>query len=167
MRFQEKLVFLMNLTSTTNKSLAASMQVHPSMISRLRQGHSDAPCTVEYTRAMSKYFAQHITTDYQRAALAETLEQRQLRLLLREDVLAESICTWLSGRETGSGEGLRMMISNLDAQPSANVDGFYRAISTLSSPRASAAPITATRASAWRCSHFCAGCCFWSARASL
>lgn len=43
MTFAEKLVFLMELTATSNKQLAEAVNVDPSLISRLRNARRDAP----------------------------------------------------------------------------------------------------------------------------
>ena len=77
MQFYEKLIFLLNLTQSTNRILAHELQVDPSLISRLRTGTRGIPRNREHIKAMSSYFAKRCTTEYQRQALSGMLGFRQ------------------------------------------------------------------------------------------
>ena len=46
-QFYEKLIFVMNLTQTTNRELALAAQVDPSIISRFRSGKRGIPRNLE------------------------------------------------------------------------------------------------------------------------
>ncbi len=76
MQFYEKLIFLLNLTQTTNRMLAQELQVDPSLISRFRTGRR-LPRNREHIKSMSSYFARRCTTEYQRQALSQMLGIRQ------------------------------------------------------------------------------------------
>ena len=72
MQFYEKLIFVMNLTQTTNRELALAAQVDPSIISRFRSGKRGLPRNLELLRSMSDFLAERCTGEYQRRALSET-----------------------------------------------------------------------------------------------
>lgn len=96
MQLYEKLVFIMDLTKTSNRVLAREIQVDPSLISRLRTGSRGIPRNPDHFKAMAPYFAKHCTTDYQRMALAEMLGIRPA-LTMKTDQLTELIYYWLCG----------------------------------------------------------------------
>lgn len=97
MLLSEKLNFLMELTSTTNKHLAMAIHVDPSLISRFRSGQRKIPQNHPYLVQMSDYFSRLVKTDYQQAVLAETLGNKRLKLSMTPETLGEMICDWLSG----------------------------------------------------------------------
>ena len=55
MQFYEKLIFVMNLTQTTNRELALAAQVDPSIISRFRSGKRGIPRNPEPLRSMADF----------------------------------------------------------------------------------------------------------------
>ena len=97
MLFSDKLIFLMDLTGTSNLALAKEIGTNPAQISLMRTGQRGAPQKAGRLRAMAEYFAKKSTTAYHRAALAETLERQQLKLTLEPYELADEIYIWLSG----------------------------------------------------------------------
>ena len=66
MQFSEKLIFLMNITQTSNKELAVELGVDRSLISLLRSGKRGVPKNV---KRMARVFAERSTADFQRYAL--------------------------------------------------------------------------------------------------
>ena len=70
MQFYEKLIFVMNLTQTTNRELALAAQVDPSIISRFRSGKRGIPRNPEPLRSMAdflhgciRYRSRYVFTD--------------------------------------------------------------------------------------------------------
>ena len=56
MQFNDKLIFLMNITQTTNKELANNISVDPSLISLLRSGNRKQPQKINHIKNMA-YFS--------------------------------------------------------------------------------------------------------------
>lgn len=100
MIFSDKLIYLMSLTNTSNKQLSIVVSLDPSLISRLRNGRRGLPQNLDYVKVMAKYFAQKITTDYQRSSLAETIGQNYLKLRLEIPVLSENLYHWMINQDT-------------------------------------------------------------------
>ena len=96
MQFYEKLIFLLNLTQTTNRMLAQELQVDPSLISRFRTGSRRLPRNREHIKSMSSYFARRCTTEYQRQALSQMLGIRQA-FTMKKEPLSEILYYWLCG----------------------------------------------------------------------
>ena len=94
MTFAEKLVFLMQLTSTSNKQLA--VKVDPSLISLLRSARREAPKNPDYMRAMSAYFAKKCGVGYQRIALSEVMGREQIPAEASPASLADMLFLWLT-----------------------------------------------------------------------
>lgn len=97
MVFSDKLNFLMNITQTSNKELAAGISVDRSLISLLRTGKRGIPRNPEHISHMATFFARRCTADFQRHALSEMLGQTMLRSSMPTEVLAGRISKWLSG----------------------------------------------------------------------
>lgn len=95
MIFSDKLNFLMNLTQTANKDLAAGISVDRSLISLLRTGKRGMPRNRDHISHMALFFAQRCTADFQRHALSEMLGQTILRSSMPTDVLAKYLEKWL------------------------------------------------------------------------
>lgn len=96
MIFTDKLNFLMNITQTSNKELAAGMSVDRSLISMLRTGKRGKPKNQEHISHMALFFAKRCKADFQRNALSEMTGQTILRSAMPTDMLAEYIAKWLS-----------------------------------------------------------------------
>lgn len=92
MQFSEKLIFLMNITQTSNKELAMELGVDRSLISLLRSGKRGAPKSV---KKMARFFAERSTADYQRYALADMLGMLALRSALPVQEVADCLEKWL------------------------------------------------------------------------
>jgi hypothetical protein len=91
----DKLLFLMKLTDTSNKMLAAALSVDQSVISRLKNGRRAVPKNSTYVEGMANFFSTKVLTDYQRTTLAEALKQPNLKFTKQPKLLAESILSWL------------------------------------------------------------------------
>lgn len=57
MDFSSKLNFLMNITQTSNKELAKSIYVDPSLISHLKSGNRKRPHNHQHIVNMAEFFA--------------------------------------------------------------------------------------------------------------
>lgn len=106
MQFYEKLIFLLNLTQSTNRMLARELQVDPSLISRLRTGTRGVPRNREHVKAMSSYFAKRCTTEYQMQALSEVLGIKHAYAMKKEQ-LSEILFYWLCGENDEVGRFMR------------------------------------------------------------
>ncbi|NLV20851.1 MAG: transcriptional regulator [Syntrophomonadaceae bacterium] len=94
MEFHEKLDFLMNITKTSNRSLAQHTFLDASHISRLRRGERKLVKEADYLKNMAAYLARQFTEEYQKKALLEALQQPAV-LLQSPDLTAEAIYHWL------------------------------------------------------------------------
>lgn len=74
MLFHEKLDFLMNITKTSNRTLAKKVALDASYVSRLRNGQRQPAKQENYLRPMAQYFAQSCTDELQRIALGDALK---------------------------------------------------------------------------------------------
>lgn len=97
MTFSDKLNFLMKITQTSNKELAADISVDRSLISLLRNGRRGMPRNHEHISHMALFFAGRCTADFQRSALAEMLGHAILRSPMPANILADYLDKWLSG----------------------------------------------------------------------
>ena len=95
MQFSDKLVFLMNITQTSNKELASGISVDPSLISLLRTGKRKQPRNVIHIHNMAAFFAKKCSADFQRNALAEMLGQSSICATMPTDILEKRLETWL------------------------------------------------------------------------
>lgn len=106
MQFYEKLIFLLNLTQTSNRILAQELKVDPSLISRLRTGTRGVPHNRDHIKAMASYFARKCTTDYQRQAVSGMLGIKQA-LTMKTEQLSEILYYWLCGDTDEVGRFMR------------------------------------------------------------
>lgn len=97
MRFADKLSFLLHLTETSNKELAAALSVNPSLISLLRTGKRELPKNPAYLHQMAAFFARHSAADFKRHALSEMLNQASISPTMPTDVLTTYLENWLRG----------------------------------------------------------------------
>ncbi|QUH25007.1 transcriptional regulator [Serpentinicella alkaliphila] len=98
MKFYEKLDFIMNITKTTNSTLAMYTSLDSSHISRLRRGERKLVKNAGYLNKMATYFANHCTEAYQHKALAEALKKTP-DLFCEPEKAAEQIYLWLVGND--------------------------------------------------------------------
>lgn len=73
MDFSSKLNFLMNITQTSNKELAKSIYVDPSLISHLKSGNRKRPHNHQHIVNMAEFFAKKSQAEFQRNAISEML----------------------------------------------------------------------------------------------
>lgn len=100
MQFYEKLVFVMNLTQTSNRELASAIQVDPAVISRFRNGKRGIPRNPEPLRSMALFIAGRCTGEYQRQALSEMMGSKRV-ITAKKDQLSEFLFYWLCGDPDG------------------------------------------------------------------
>ena len=91
----KKLDFLMNITNTSNNTLATYISYDPSHISRIRYGKRNIPKKVEFLLPVSEYFAYKIKTDYQIKILKKQLNIKDNKKL-DDTQLTKYIYQWLS-----------------------------------------------------------------------
>lgn len=98
MLFPDKLVLIMQVTSTSNKQLAEALRVDPSLISRFRKGTRSVPQNSEYYEYMGRYFANKCTSD-QIITLSEIIGNYRLSANSSSGKAAAAIAQWLSEDE--------------------------------------------------------------------
>ena len=113
MQFSDKLNFLIQITQTTNKELAAELSVDRSLISLLRNGKRGLPRKREQAEKMALFFARRCTAEFQRHALSEMLGQAVLRSDMPPEVLADYLEKWLSD----DSDIVSRMIDSMAARP--------------------------------------------------
>ncbi len=100
--FSRKLNFLMNINNITNSTLAHSISLDASHISRLRRGQRNLPKNQSFLIPMSEYFAHQIKADYQKKALLAAMQYEEKKAI-DEKAMAELIYKWLK-EDTDKGE---------------------------------------------------------------
>lgn len=111
MDFCEKLDFLMNITKTTNSTLAHYTSVDASYISRLRRGKRRLSKNENYVRAMVTYFTKHCVEDYQKKALFDLLSDDGI-ILDENDKIEEILYNWIIIR-TNPHKGVEGFLNDL------------------------------------------------------
>lgn len=97
MTFAEKLVLIMNITDTSNKTLAKHLNLDPSRISQLRTGIRKKPKNSETIDRMASYFAKQCKLESRRLALSEALGRTNIKYAKREEQLTTILQHWLIG----------------------------------------------------------------------
>lgn len=100
MMFNEKLDFLMNITRTTNSTLALYTSLDASHISRLRRGERKLPKNENYVKTMAVYFSRHCDEEYQRKAFMEALNT-PAAIMDDQEKIAELLSRWLLNEGRG------------------------------------------------------------------
>lgn len=125
MIFSEKLDYLMNLTKTTNSSLAMHTSLDPSHISRLRNGKRKPAKNEDYVEKMALYFEKNCRDRYQIVSLMDVMGV-DLSSLDNESPIYKLIYQWLT-RETAvdhlRNEKLRGFLDGFSKFDSGNVKG--------------------------------------------
>ena len=103
MSFAEKLSFLMHITQTSNKELAAALSVDPSMISLMRTGKRKLSKNPANSQKMASFYAGRCTASFQRQALSEMLDQVSISPSMPRETLASCLETWLQGGQDIAG----------------------------------------------------------------
>ncbi|NLO48216.1 MAG: transcriptional regulator [Clostridiales bacterium] len=114
MQFREKLDFLMNVTKTTNKTIADYASLDASHISRLRRGQRSIPKSEKSLRLMAEYFAVNCNDDYMRKPILDILNAGHIPA--DESGLSEMIYDWLINDKTAemrTMEGFLNVFSNM------------------------------------------------------
>ena len=93
--FHEKLDFLMELTGTSNTSLAMAVSLNASHVSRLRLGRRPLPKDPAFLQPMAVYLAKRMVTDQQRQALESAVGTE---LPSAEKKLTDLLEAWLADR---------------------------------------------------------------------
>ena len=97
MPFAEKLSFLMHITGSSNKELAAELSVDPSLISLMRTGKRKLSKNPTQAKKIAAYFAKRSSAAFQRQALSEMLGQISISPSMPTEVLASTLESWLQG----------------------------------------------------------------------
>ena len=116
MPFAEKLSFLMHITQTSNKELAAELGVDPSMISLLRTGKRRPSKKSGQALRMAEYFARRCPAAFQRQALSEMLGQASISPTMPAEALADALAHWLQGEDVQLAEAILSSIGTLPLQ---------------------------------------------------
>lgn len=103
MPFSEKLSFLMYITETSNKELAAALSVDASMISLMRTGKRKLSRNPEQAKKMALFFAKRCPAAFQRQALSEMLGKISISPGMPTEVLASNLEEWLQGEKDFAG----------------------------------------------------------------
>lgn len=96
MVFYEKLSFIMNITNTTNSSLAKNVSLDPSFISRLRTGKRTPSKNANYLKDMAYYLGKQCRTSSQKNAIYNLLGMADSPYKYTLDNLSENIYDWFS-----------------------------------------------------------------------
>ena len=110
MTFAERLNFLMNITKTTNSTMASRVALDASYISRLRNGKRLIPKDTQIIHAMAAYFTRHSNEEYQKKALSDALG---LASLPDGAQLSEELALWLLRDDAGSSERVGQFLNAL------------------------------------------------------
>lgn len=113
MSFAEKLSFLMHITETSNKELAAELSVDPSMISLMRTGKRKLSKNSTHAKKMASFFAKHSPAAFQRQALSDMLGQTSISSSMPVEALASSLENWLQGQSDGIADAILTGIQTL------------------------------------------------------
>lgn len=123
MLFSDKLTFLLKLTETSNKQLSFVLSCDPSLISRMRNGHRNPPQNPRQIKILANYFAKKCSTDYQRAALADTVGQSRIKLIMKSEALAAILADWLISGEAAPNIQIEQMIHSVSISEPTPVAG--------------------------------------------
>lgn len=94
MLFCEKLSFIMNITNTTNGSLAKNVSLDPSFISRLKNGKREPSKNENYLRDMAYYLGKQCKTSTQKNTMYNILGMTSSSYKYTLDNLSENIYDW-------------------------------------------------------------------------
>lgn len=114
MPFAEKLSFLMRITETSNKELAAELAVDPSLISLMRTGKRKLSQKNNLAKKMGLFFARRSSAAFQRQALSEMLGQVSISPSMPTEALAVCLETWLQGEPNDIADAI---LSNIQMLP--------------------------------------------------
>ena len=122
MDFNSKLIFLMIITQTSNKELAKSIYVDPSLISHLKSGNRKKPHNYQHIVNMAEFFAKKSQADFQRNAISEMLGKASISSSMPNQMLAKYLENWLLN-DGDRSDLMENILENID-QPTENNDSF-------------------------------------------
>ena len=122
MDFNSKLIFLMNITQTSNKELAKSIYVDASLISHLKSGNRKKPHNYQHIVNMAEFFAKKSQADFQRNAISEMLGKASISSSMPNQMLAKYLENWLLN-DGDRSDLMENILENID-QPTENNDSF-------------------------------------------
>lgn len=132
MKFNDKLDFLMEITKTSNSTLARYLAIDASYISRLRSGKRKLPRNNEIIERMSLFFARNCQEEYQKNALKDTLA---LNIWPEEPHLQkDAINLWLASDKTSNSKLVTRFLGNLSAMETMSQPSKVSQIKTQSFP---------------------------------
>lgn len=137
MQFYEKLDLLMNITKTTNSSLAMYTSLDASHVSRLRRGERSLVKDADYLKKMALYFMNHCIEDYQIKSLSEVLKIKP-ELLNDSNKTTEKIYQWLMGDEETEHASISGFLNGIS-------DFQFRKIATVADEHADSRPKTSSK----------------------
>ncbi len=110
MKFNEKINLLMKMTNTTNASLAAALEIDPSLISRWRTGVRQPNFSSTYIDKISDYFASTAKEDYQKVALLEVTGYNMVDKDSDEQSIARYLNNWLTGESKINADSIQILL---------------------------------------------------------
>ncbi len=113
MKFGEKLDLLMKITNTSNSTLARSVSLDASFISRLRRGVRTPAKNENYIMAMAAYFARNCKAKYQKAALSEELKVPSSNLPANLQELTGLINKWFVTKAADETKTIESFVDNI------------------------------------------------------
>ena len=131
MLFSEKLDLLMNITNTSNSSLARSISLDASFVSRLRRGIRTPAKNENYLMSMAAYFSRNCHADYQKDAIYKALNLQSKGLLADNKHLSELVYKWFGMDQDADNETIENFIENFahfrfnKAKPNLAIDNTY------------------------------------------
>lgn len=111
--FSEKLNFLMDIIKIQNSALAAAANMDASHISRLRRGNRMPPKNQNYIMPMSRFFSRHLTGDFQKKIICDTLHINELPS--DTEAVAGLIYSWLTKDDNESVPDAELFIKTFAA----------------------------------------------------
>ncbi|HBW35877.1 PAS domain-containing protein [Desulfosporosinus sp. BICA1-9] len=127
MTFSNKLIYLMNLTGTTNSKLAKSLCVDPSLVWRWRKGTRCPLNNHEIMVALGNYFAGHLTMEYQKKEFHILMGLDLSKYDINQMIYPELLTLWLREDEYCSAIAEHRSIKQTYWQ----VESCYQAMSSL------------------------------------
>ena len=113
MRFNEKMIFLMDITGTSNKLLADNINVDPSMISLIRTGRRGKPRNEAHLQAMAVYFSGRLLSLYPMSRLSEILLELGGKPLTESRQLQQFLFHWLQADENRGNAKVESLLRQL------------------------------------------------------
>ena len=110
--FSARLDFLMQLTNTSNSSLARAVSFDQSYISKLRSGKRRAPRNDAFVEQAAAFFARLLTSEYQKKAISDTVlggapfpeDRKQMEKLLT---------VWLTAENAGNDASMERLLHGM------------------------------------------------------